>query len=87
MQLFFIYIIVINVVSFIMFGADKLKAKKGHWRISEKSLLTSAVLGGSVGAMAGMKVFHHKTKHRKFVFGIPAIFVFQVLLFAFMFLF
>lgn len=86
MQAFFIYIIVINIVSFLMFGADKIKAKKGYWRISEKSLLTSAILGGSVGAMAGMKFFHHKTKHRKFALGVPVIFVLQVLLLAYMFL-
>ena len=61
-------------------GIDKHKAKKKQWRISEKTLFLSAVLGGSVGALYGMHLFRHKTKHKSFVFGMPAILVVQMLL-------
>ena len=69
----------INIAAFALFGADKRKARRGDWRISEKALFLSAVLGGSLGAMIGMRVFHHKTKHWYFVFGIPAILVLQII--------
>ena len=58
------YLIVINVVTFLVYGIDKWKAKKGSWRISEATLLILAVIGGSIGAMLGMKVWHHKTMHK-----------------------
>ena len=62
-----IYILIcINVMTFIIYGIDKWKAKKGSWRISEVTLLLLAVLGGSIGALLGMKVWHHKTMHKKF---------------------
>ena len=60
------YLIVINVVTFLVYGIDKWKAKQGSWRISEATLLMLAVIGGSIGALLGMKVWHHKTKHKKF---------------------
>ena len=59
------YLIVINVVSFLVYGIDKWKAKQGSWRISEATLLILAVIGGSIGAMLGMKVWHHKTDAQK----------------------
>lgn len=74
-----IYLIVTNVMAFLMFGVDKWKAKKSKWRIREAALLTLALLGGSVGAWLGMKVWHHKTLHKKFRYGIPAIFVLQLI--------
>lgn len=77
-QVFIIYIILINLAAFIMFGADKARAVRGKWRISEAALIVSALLGGSVGALAGMRVFHHKTKHRKFTIGVPVILVLQI---------
>ena len=67
------YLLAINAVTFIVYGIDKRKAKKAKWRISEAMLLMMAVVGGSVGAWLGMKVWHHKTKHKKFKYGIPAI--------------
>ena len=67
------YLLAINAVTFIVYGIDKYKAKKAKWRISEATLLLLAVLGGSVGAWMGMKVWHHKTMHKKFKYGIPAI--------------
>lgn len=75
-----IYLAVINVVTFFMFGIDKWKAKKDKWRIRETALLGLAVLGGSIGAWIGMKVWHHKTLHKKFMYGIPLILTVQVAL-------
>lgn len=63
------YLLAINAVTFIVYGIDKYKAKKAKWRISEATLLLLAVLGGSVGAWVGMKVWHHKTMHKKFKIG------------------
>ena len=77
--LLIVYLLLINIAAFALFGADKRKARRGDWRISEKALFLSAVLGGSLGAMIGMRVFHHKTKHWYFVFGIPAILVLQII--------
>ena len=72
------YLIVINVITFFIYGIDKLKARKGWWRIPESTLLILAAVGGSIGAWAGMKVWHHKTMHKKFKYGVPAILVAQV---------
>ena len=75
-----IYLAVINVVTFFMYGVDKWKARKSKWRIREAALLTLAVLGGSIGAWLGMKVWHHKTQHKKFKYGVPAIIIIQLAL-------
>lgn len=73
-----IYLAAVNLIAFIMFGADKARAVKGRWRISEAALILVSVLGGSAGALAGMKIFHHKTRHRKFAAGVPLILVLQI---------
>ena len=78
------YLLAINAVTFIVYGIDKYKAKKTKWRISEATLLLLAVLGGSVGAWVGMKVWHHKTMHKKFTYGIPAILLIQIALMAYL---
>jgi uncharacterized membrane protein YsdA (DUF1294 family) len=70
----------INAISFIVYGIDKLKAKRGRWRIPEASLLLLAVVGGSIGAWLGMKLWHHKTLHKKFRYGIPLIVFVQIAL-------
>ena len=75
-----IYLAVINVVTFFMYGIDKWKAKKSKWRIREAALLDLAVLGGSIGAWLGMQVWHHKTQHKKFKYGVPAIIIVQLAL-------
>ena len=88
-----IYLAVINVVTFFMYGIDKWKAKKSKWRIREAALLGLAVLGGSIGAWLGMKVWHHKTQHKggnrdidnivggyQFKYGVPAIIIIQLAL-------
>ncbi len=67
-----IYLVIINVVTFLMYGIDKWKAKKSKWRIRETALLGLAVLGGSIGAWLGMKVWHHKTHNQKCKYGIPS---------------
>ena len=78
------YLLAINAVAFIMYGIDKYKAKKAKWRISEATLLLLAVVGGSIGAWMGMKVWHHKTMHKKFKYGIPAILLIQIALMAYL---
>ena len=77
-QLILIYLVAMNVVTFFMYGIDKWKAKRSKWRISEATLMGLAVIGGSIGAWLGMRVWHHKTMHKKFQFGIPLIIVAQV---------
>lgn len=77
-QLILIYLIAINVVTFFLYGIDKWKAKRSKWRISEATLLGLAVIGGSIGAWLGMKVWHHKTMHKKFKYGLPLILIVQI---------
>ena len=72
------YLIVINIVTFLVYGIDKVKAKQGSWRISEATLLILAVIGGSIGALLGMQVLHHKTMHKKFKYGLPLILLGQI---------
>ena len=74
------YLIVINIVTFLVYGIDKWKAKQGSWRISEATLLILAVIGGSIGALLGMKIWHHKTMHKKFKYGLPLILIIQIIL-------
>ena len=74
------YLLGINAATFIVYGIDKYKAKKAKWRIPEATLLLLAVLGGSIGAWMGMKVWHHKTMHKNFKYGIPAILLIQIAL-------
>ena len=80
LQIVFIYIVVINVLTFFVYGIDKWKAKRSKWRISEATLLILAIIGGSIGAWLGMKVWHHKTMHKKFKYGLPLILVAQIAL-------
>ena len=82
-----IYLVTINAAGFLIMLADKEKAKKHLWRIPEATLLTVAALGGSIGSLAGMKVFHHKTKKPKFYIGIPVILTLQILLLVFLSIF
>ena len=72
------YLIGINAISFVVYGIDKLKAKKGKWRITESTLLLLAITYGSIGAWFGIKVWHHKTLHKKFKYGIPLIVIAQI---------
>ena len=75
-----VYLLVINLFTFIMYGIDKWKAKNAQWRIPESTLLGLAAAGGSIGAWCGMQLWHHKTLHKKFKYGVPAILILQVVL-------
>ena len=77
MTLLYTYLLLVNIAAFVMFGIDKYRAVHDRWRIPEARLLTSAVIGGSIGALMGMMVWRHKTLHLKFVLGIPAIILIQ----------
>ena len=74
------YLLGINVITFVLYGVDKVKSKKGWWRIPEKTLLMLAVIGGSMGALCGIRLFHHKTKHKKFYLGVPILLAIQITL-------
>ncbi len=80
----FIYLIMINIIAFMLMGFDKRRAKRHAWRIPEKTLFGSALLGGSIGAIAGMQVFRHKTKHLSFQIGMPAILILQIVIAVFL---
>ena len=77
---FLIYLAVINLATMLVFGFDKLRAKRDGWRVPESTLFLLAAIGGSIGAILGMRVFHNKTRHKKFVFGIPLILLLQLAL-------
>ena len=76
------YLIGINVLAFLLYGIDKAKAKRGAWRIAEKVLLGIGILGGSLGALAGMKLFRHKTRHWYFIAINTAALTVQIILLA-----
>ena len=78
--LIFLYLLIINAIGFILMLGDKRMAQKNLWRIPEATLLAVAAIGGSIGSLAGMYTFRHKTKHLKFTLGIPAILAAQIAL-------
>lgn len=80
------YLVIVNIVGFAMMGIDKKRAVRGAWRISEASLFLSAVIGGSIGCILGMKTFRHKTKHWYFKYGMPAILILQIILLLYIFI-
>ena len=80
MNIILYYLLAVNIATFLLYGIDKYKAKKSKWRISEATLLTMAAIGGSIGAWAGMRLWHHKTMHKKFKYGIPVIIMMQIAL-------
>lgn len=73
------YLALINILGFAIMGIDKSRAARRHWRIPESTLFIIALIGGSIGSILGMKVFHHKTRHWYFVFGMPAILILQII--------
>jgi uncharacterized membrane protein YsdA (DUF1294 family) len=83
MKIALYYLMAVNLMTFITYGIDKYKARHNHWRVREASLLLFAALGGSIGALLAMRVFRHKTQHRKFRYGVPAILIVQLAIAAF----
>ena len=80
MNIILYYLLAVNIATFFLYGIDKYKARKGRWRISEATLLMMAFIGGSIGAWSGMRLWHHKTMHKNFKYGIPIIIILQVAL-------
>jgi uncharacterized membrane protein YsdA (DUF1294 family) len=80
-EIIFIYLEIVNLVAFALMGIDKYKAKTQRWRIPEATLLLMAFLGGGIGSLAGMYLFHHKTRKPKFSVGVPVILAMQILFF------
>ena len=78
--IFLIYLLVVNVIGFIIMGVDKKRAIRGAFRISEASLFFVAFIGGSLGSIIGMQHFRHKTKHWYFQYGMPVILMVQIAL-------
>ncbi|WP_338025732.1 DUF1294 domain-containing protein [Clostridium rhizosphaerae] len=74
----FLYLVIINIFAVFVMYSDKKKAKKGYWRVPEQRLFIIAILFGSLGILIGMRMFNHKTRHFKFVFGIPVILIIQI---------
>ena len=79
-EIIILYLVVINTVAFIVYGIDKWKSKRSQWRIPEATLLVLAAIGGSIGAWLGMHVWHHKTLHKKFKYGVPLILIVQLII-------
>lgn len=78
MNYIILYLILVNLLTFGLFWQDKRRSKKAVWRIPEKTLMGLCLIGGSIGGLLGMRVFHHKTRHALFVWGIPMIIVLQI---------
>ncbi|WP_307847845.1 DUF1294 domain-containing protein [Metabacillus bambusae] len=81
MKYIIIYCLLLNVISFILMRVDKIRAKRGEWRIKEATLWWLAIVGGALGGFAGMRVYRHKTKHTSFKIGFPVIAILQLILF------
>ena len=78
LKLILTYLLIINIIAFILYGIDKWRARNNSWRIPEATLFLVAIIGGSVGAILGMRIWHHKTRHPSFVIGLPAILLLQI---------
>ena len=78
-QILLVYLLLVNAAGFLLMLVDKIKAKRNLWRIPEATLMGVAIIGGSIGAIAGMNLFRHKTKHAKFYIGLPVILVLQIM--------
>ncbi|MDD6742892.1 MAG: DUF1294 domain-containing protein [Roseburia porci] len=81
----FLYVVIMNIIGVMMMGIDKSRAKRHAWRIPEKTLFLISLLGGSVGSLAGMYLFRHKTKHMKFVIGMPLILLIQIVVLTYLY--
>ena len=79
-QILLVYLLLVNAAGFLLMLVDKIKAKRNLWRIPEATLMGVAAIGGSIGAIVGMNLFRHKTKHAKFYIGLPVILAIQIIL-------
>jgi uncharacterized membrane protein YsdA (DUF1294 family) len=79
--MFELYVIIVNMLGFFVMAVDKQKAKKGKWRIAESTIWLVALLGGAIGAMLGMQLFRHKTKHHLFRYGLPFLALFDIVVY------
>ena len=77
-EMIILYVLVINLIGFLIMGIDKFKAQKGYWRTPEKTIFTITLLGGGVGTVVGMYLFRHKTKKMKFTIGLPTILISEI---------
>ena len=79
MKIFLVFYAIMTAITFVLYGVDKSKAKKGRWRIPEKTLLLFAACCGGLGAFLGMKIFRHKTKHTSFKILVPVFMIIQLI--------
>lgn len=79
-EMIILYVLIINLIGFLIMGLDKFKAKKGFWRTPEKTIFTITLLGGGIGTVTGMYLFRHKTKKMKFTIGLPTILISEIVL-------
>ena len=79
-EMIILYVLIINLIGFLIMGLDKFKAKKGFWRTPEKTIFTITLLGGGIGTVTGMYLFRHKTKNMKFTIGLPTILISEIVL-------
>ena len=81
-----LYLLIINLIGFVMMWSDKRRAKWGKWRIPEQTLFVVTALGGGIGTIAGMYIFRHKTKKLKFIIGLPTLVILEIILIMYIFL-
>ena len=86
MEYVFYYLLAVNIIACFFYGMDKWKARHGAWRIPERVLLLLAFVGGSLGALLGMRIFHHKTRKSKFAIGVPALLAVQCIVLIYIFI-
>lgn len=79
-KILLVYLLLVNLAGLLSMYIDKKRAIKNKWRVTEKSLFLIAIIGGSVGSIAGMQLFRHKTKHWYFKYGMPAILILQIII-------
>lgn len=84
MEPLYIYLSAVNIAAFSIMGIDKHKAQRKKWRVSEKSIFILGLMGGALGVLLGMNIFHHKTKHLKFTLGIPAVLVLNIIMLSYL---
>jgi uncharacterized membrane protein YsdA (DUF1294 family) len=80
-MMFELYVLIVNMLGFFLMAVDKQKAKKGKWRVAESTIWFISLMGGAIGTTLGMRMFHHKTKHRLFRYGLPLLALFDIVVY------